>query len=385
MPRKNQFVSHLKGHHPTLENVGWDQLVSENLLSPYKVQLPKSVLSQAQDFVRAAFALRENANYIKSYASELERLQIKDPGNKSICMSYDFHLDQNGVLKLIEINTNAAFLILGYEMYKARSLPIPVLDFKMEELKENILTELKLQGKDFSQGKTLTATIIDEKPQEQRLFIEFLVAQSYFRQWGWNCQIENFDSVSANPDFIYNRFTDFFLGRPESKKLREEFLNRKVCLSPNPFEYFLLADKERMLDWNENQKWSSGNWPTEHRDIIQKHLPKTKTLSKQTGEEIWTDRKKYFLKPKQSFGSKQSYRGGTVSRRNFEEILEQDFLAQEYIPAPEVSFGAEIMKYDLRFYAYQDRVQMAVARLYQGQVTNLRTPNGGFTPIEFKD
>ena len=67
--------------------------------------------------------------------------------------------------------------------------------------------------------------------------------------------------------------------------------------------------------------------------------------------------------------------------------MNQDFIAQQFVPAPESMMktpeGNQAFKYDLRFYAYQDTVQMAVARLYQGQVTNLRTPHGGFAPIVF--
>jgi hypothetical protein len=38
-------------------------------------------------------------------------------------------------------------------------------------------------------------------------------------------------------------------------------------------------------------------------------------------------------------------------------------------------------KLDLRNYAYAGKVQLVVARLYQGQTTNFRTPGGGFAPV----
>jgi hypothetical protein len=89
-----------------------------------------------------------------------------------------------------------------------------------------------------------------------------------------------------------------------------------------------------------------------------------------------------------SFGSKQSYRGGTISRKMFDEIIHQGFIAQEFVPAPEMEFeapeGKLSLKYDLRFYAYQDQLQGVIARLYQGQTTNLRTTHGGFAPVIFK-
>lgn len=39
------------------------------------------------------------------------------------------------------------------------------------------------------------------------------------------------------------------------------------------------------------------------------------------------------------------------------------------------------MKFDLRTYSYDARVQWIAARLYQGQTTNFRTPGGGFAPV----
>ena len=39
------------------------------------------------------------------------------------------------------------------------------------------------------------------------------------------------------------------------------------------------------------------------------------------------------------------------------------------------------LKYDVRCYVYEGRVQLLAARLYQGQTTNFRTPGGGFAPV----
>jgi hypothetical protein len=118
------------------------------------------------------------------------------------------------------------------------------------------------------------------------------------------------------------------------------------------------------------------------------HLPRCQILTKENSGEIWNERKQMFLKPLRSFGAKQSFRGGSISRTAFDKVVDSDMLAQEFIPAPEITFdsalGPQTLKYDLRFYAYKDRIQSAVARLYQGQVTNLKTPMGGFAPIVFQ-
>lgn len=383
---KEKFVSHLLKAHPNLLREKLDELVSSLLLSPFEIRLPSSVLSEAQNFARACFQLRENADYQAALAPEIQSRGLKDPGNKAICMSYDFHVDPEGHLKLIEINTNAAFLALGYEMYKMRELPLPVAGFAMEDLRASIETEMKLQGKSAS---GLRATIIDEEPEKQRLFAEFLVYQSYFQKWGWAAQIADYRQLPPS-DFVYNRLTDFYFEHPESRLLREKYLDRSVCFSPNPYEYCLLADKQRMIDWSHNEFWDGLSPEAQaFRASIQKNLPLALDMRPENADEIWADRKRFFFKPKRAFGAKQSYRGGTVTRRAFEEAIQSGFIAQEFVPAPEIKCRTpegeeQAFKYDLRFYAYQDQVQMVVARLYQGQVTNLKTPHGGFAPVIFE-
>ncbi|MEZ0392435.1 MAG: hypothetical protein ACAH59_09480, partial [Pseudobdellovibrionaceae bacterium] len=250
---KQEFISHLIQAHPSLSEKELDELISPQLLSLFEIQLPKKVFNQAEDFVQASFELRESPEYQALLNSEIQERGIKDPGNKSICMSYDFHLDSTGELKLIEINTNAAFLALGYEMYQMRKLPLPVSDFSMLQLKDSIETEMQLQKK--SLPTPFQVAIIDEEPEKQRLFAEFLVFQAYFQKWGWSTQIADFRKA-IEADFIYNRYTDFYLSQPESKNLRENFLSGEICLSPNPFEYCLLADKQRMIDWSDGDFWA---------------------------------------------------------------------------------------------------------------------------------
>ncbi|WP_413289120.1 hypothetical protein [Bdellovibrio sp. HCB337] len=387
MKTRTDFLAQLKKSFPGLQNQPLETLVSENLLSPFTIQLPESVLRQAQKAVEVLFRLRENQNYINSYRSDLDQRNIPDPGNKSICMSYDFHVTADHQIKLIEVNTNASFLALGCEMYKSFGKALPVKDFSMDELRKDIETEVRLLGK--TPSGPLKVSIIDEKPPEQRLFIEFLVYQELFSQWGWKSQIQDFRDVNpTDVDFIYNRHTDFFLEGPESATLKKAFQNKDSCFSPNPFEYFLLADKQRMIDWTQAENLAKWQVSTEDQAVIHQVVPASKSLEHGNKDEVWGQRKGYFFKPKNAFGSKQSYKGASISRKAFDELIGQDVIAQEYVPASEQTFptptGDQAFKYDLRCYAYQGRLQMITARLYQGQVTNLRTPLGGFGCVEFR-
>ena len=74
-----------------------------------------------------------------------------------------------------------------------------------------------------------------------------------------------------------------------------------------------------------------------------------------------------------------------ISRGAFQALLDQDVLIQEFVPAPTVRIDGTEFKFDLRFFAYRDEVRLAIARLYQGQMTNATTPGGGVTSIEWVD
>lgn len=385
---KSEYIRQLRTSFPGLEKQPLEDLVAENLISPFAIELPKSVLEQAQKIISLLFSLREKPSYLNHYKELIAEKGLKDPGNKSIMMSYDFHVDENQNLKLIEINTNAAFLVLGHQMYQMKGHPLPVSDFSLAEIGDSIRTELRLQGKNIAD--TLKIAITDEAPSEQRLFVEFLVYNELFKSWGWDSHIQDYRELfqDFHPEFIYNRYTDFFLTEPGSQTLREKFLNREVCLSPNPFEYLLLADKQRLIDWGVPGFLESQGLAGEDLQLIRQTVPLSYEICPAMADKIWTERKKLFFKPKNAFGSKQSYKGASVSKKTFEEIMNADMIAQEYVPAPEVNLttpdGEQKFKYDLRCYAYQGRLQLVLARIYQGQVTNLRTPYGGFATTLFK-
>lgn len=361
-----------------------EPLVSENLVSQFHLALKKNVLEQAQEFVEAVSSLREHPDYVHLFSEETSRLNIEDPGNRSILMSYDFHLNPEGTLELIEINTNASFLALSNCLYEFQGHTNPVADFQISEIKKDILQELELFGKASSKPRI---AIIDDHPEQQKLYIEFLIYQELFKSWGFPTEILDFRKITDKFDFVYNRHTDFYFSDPDSASCLDFFKKKTMCFSPQPFEYLLLADKERLIQWNENGFLEKFIDDEKTLKIFRRHLPWSKTLTAENSEEVWSQRKTAFLKPKRAFGGKQTYRGSSISRKAFEPLINQDFVVQKFVPAPELQFetpeGPKDFKYDLRFYAYRGRIQSAIARLYQGQVTNLKTPYGGFTSVSF--
>lgn len=382
MTSRDKFLSLLKSNYPALDQNQIADLTSTQLISNYEIKLPTEVFEQAESFAKACGDLRRNPKYIESLTPMLSSLGIKDPGNDSIAMSYDFHLTDDNKLKLIEVNTNAAFLFLGEILFQATGSRRPISEFNLDSIRICIESEIQ---KYFGEKQTPRIAIIDENPEQQRLYVEFLVCQQIFRSWGWDAEIADSRSDLSKFNFAYNRDTDFLLQNPDHQNLRELWLNKKICLSPNPFQYHLYADKQRMLEWQKPdfaEKIQLSE--SENKDLLSPLLEST-LLTTETADMIWQNRKKYFLKPARSFGAKQSYRGGSISRKLFDELINQDILAQEFAPAKEIKLntpdGEQNFKFDLRFYAYADKIQTVLARLYQGQVTNLKTLHGGFAPV----
>jgi hypothetical protein len=96
----------------------------------------------------------------------------------------------------------------------------------------------------------------------------------------------------------------------------------------------------------------------------------------------WAERKQWFFKPVNGYGSKGAYRGDKLTKRVFEDIMQADYVAQRQAMPGEISVPqndtAITLKYDVRCYVYDGHIQLVAARLYQGQTTNFRTTGGGF-------
>lgn len=391
------FLQSLSTKIPSVHRSELERLISPTMICPFEIEISESVLSQAKKFASSIFKLREATSYQKYFAAN-----AVDTGNKSVMICYDFHLTEDGNLKLIEANTNAAFLGLGLVLNESRGIQNPISNFSYDSLFKMFETDFRLFQDKIKLTKTSTTNrsaknpdakirrlaIVDDHPPQQRMYSEFLFFKSFFE--ARNIEVDVLDLAELDPlkyDLIYNRLADFHLMNPESAKLRQAYVNMDVCVSPNPLDYALLADKHRMIDWMTADLKQFG-LSDEDALNIQSKIPGAKAFFENDLEEIWANRKNLFFKPTRSYGSKQTYRGAKISRKTFDEIKNADFIAQDYIPASEIQIQLEgtlmKLKYDLRFYVYQDKVQHVLARVYQGQVTNLQTPFGGFAPIKIK-
>jgi hypothetical protein len=309
-------------------------------------------------------------------------------------MGYDFHLDAEGV-HLIEINTNAggAFLndLLLRSQHGAALLGEAVSDDFEQVFLDMFRNEWKLERGDTPLG---TVAIVDEQPQQQYLYCEFLFAQRMFRQAGITALIADPDDLEFRNDgvycdgnrvdMIYNRLTDFLLD--QHLKLRDAWLKQQVVLTPNPQVYARYADKRNLALLTDADALRTMGIAEDVIAVLQSGIPQVRLVDAAEREQWWTERKQWFFKPATGYGARGSYRGANITRRVFEEIMQGGYVAQQLaMPGERMVCVDEnepaAFKVDVRCYVYSGEVQLVVARLYQGQTTNFRTSGGGFAPV----
>jgi hypothetical protein len=304
---------------------------------------------------------------------------------------YDFHLNSDGA-HLIEINTNAGGAFLNALLIDSqREVTMPGTTVAEDDLDQVLLEmfrhEFSLVRDD---AKLSCIAIVDEQPASQYLYPEFLLAQRLFERNGIKTCIADPADFQARDgslfigeqkiDMVYNRLTDFNL--QQYPVLLNAWLAGEVVLTPNPEHYERYADKRnlaRLTDVEELREM----WVTD-ADIatLQSGIPHTFVVQADFEEELWNNRKQLFFKPNSGYGSRGAYRGEKLTKRVFGEILQSGYVAQKLAAPGERRIAEAVsLKYDVRAYVYEGKIQLMAARLYQGQTTNFRTPGGGFALV----
>lgn len=325
-----------------------------------------------------------------------------DPGGaKGVFFGYDFHVTEGG-FGLIEINTNAGGAMLNSVLARAQRACCPAIDELMpppvtaNALEENIVSmfqqEWSLSGRD---RPLRSIAIVDETPEQQYLYPEFLLFQQLFHRHGLQAIIagpSEFDLRGGvlwhgdlAVDLVYNRLTDFALAAPASATLRDAYLEHAIVLTPHPQAHALYADKRNLALLSDAKRLQTLGVPPAAQEVLLAGIPHTEVVEPAHAERLWRERRRLFFKPAAGFGSRAAYRGDKVTLRVWEEILGGSYVAQALVAPGErvVTDRAPLqtLKFDLRDYVYNGEVQWVAARLYQGQTTNFRTPGGGFAPV----
>lgn len=320
---------------------------------------------------------------------------------RGVFFGYDFHLDEDK-LGLIEINTNAGGAMLNVLLARAqRSCCSGVVGLSPGQewpggFEQSILHMFAQEWSASGEQRPLTRVVIlDESPQAQYLYPEFLLFQRLFESAGIDCLIADpadlaFHNecllVDGKPvDLVYNRLTDFYLEGDNCSALRSAYLADVVTVTPHPQAYALYADKRRLVDLTNGRFLEEIGVGQQIRAVLAQYVPLTVPVGHGNAEHLWQNRRSLFFKPVSGFGSRGAYRGDKLTKRVWEEIVGGNYVAQSLVAPGERRTVADPqvrpMKFDLRAYAYAGEVQWNAARVYQGQTTNFRTEGGGFAPV----
>jgi hypothetical protein len=245
-------------------------------------------------------------------------------------------------------------------------------------------------------GRPRRIAIVDEEPRGQFLYPEFELCVELFENAGIGAEIcdtaelvrtaNGLHAGGKHVDLVYLRDTDFTLAHRRSAALRGAYLAREVVVTPAPREHHLLANKQRLTLFSSVDALVDLGVPTADATFLTAIVPETHALTDLGLDRAWHERRDWVFKPCASFGSRAVYRGDKISRRKLAEIaIEPGYLTQRRVDPGvlevETTEGPRSMKFDVRAYAYRDEVLLLGARVYQGQVTNLRSPGGGFSGI----
>jgi len=313
---------------------------------------------------------------------------------------YDFHLNADGA-HLIEINTNAGGAFLNALLIDSQRDANLAGQTLADASTGSARTEIDLWQRFIAMFRNEwrlargdaplnSIAIVDELPTTQYLYPEFLLAKNLLARDGIEVLIVDPAELQARDDglyvddckvdLIYNRLTDFSL--QQFPHLLAAYENNQTLFTPNPAHYQRYADKRKLVEWSDADFLQTTGVAQTHINALLRGIPQTKLVRAEDADVWWAERKQWFFKPVNGYGSRGAYRGDKLTKRVFEDILQADYVAQRLAMPGEISVAqndtAITLKYDVRCYVYDGHIQLVAARLYQGQTTNFRTSGGGF-------
>ncbi|WP_372867973.1 hypothetical protein [Pseudomonas sp.] len=387
----------------TLGQPGLSELVQQRcpyLFAAHPVFIAPAHLQRMAEVIRAIESVVALPAYRELVLARSPTIAAHDPGGaKGVFFGYDFHVTEGG-FGLIEINSNAGGAMLNAVLARAQRACCPAIEqllppaLRAETLEAGIIAMFQQEWALAGQARPLRSiAIVDEAPEQQYLYPEFLLFQQLFQRHGLQAVIADPAELSLKDgmlwhgelaiDLVYNRLTDFALDAPASATLRQAYLEHASVLTPHPQAHALYADKRNLALLCDVEQLQALDVPQATQELLLAAIPHTEVVDPANAERLWRQRKQLFFKPCTGYGSRAAYRGDKLTQRVWQEILAGDYVAQALVlPGQRVmASDTPALKFDLRDYAYDGAVQWVAARLYQGQTTNFRTPGGGFAPV----
>lgn len=387
-----------------LGNPGLFQMVAERC--PYVFAARPVFVSHAhakrmESVIAAVESVVAMPAYRETVLAGAPMVARRNPGAKGVFFGYDFHIGEHDI-GLIEINTNAGGAMLNAVLARAQRaccraveemLPDPGAVASFERgIIAMFQREWALSGRT---APLRSIAIVDRAPAQQYLYPEFLLFQQLFQKNGLHAIIADPEELAlhdgvlmhgATPiDVVYNRLTDFMLEDASSAALRDAWLRDAAVITPHPHAHALYADKRNLALLSDPAALEALGVSQTVRETLLASIPRTEIVMPDKADRLWSERRRLFFKPTAGYGGRAAYRGDKITRRVWEDILAGDYVAQSVVAPGERVMDREdtpqTLKFDVRDYAYDGKVQWMAARLYQGQTTNFRTPGGGFAPV----
>ncbi|MFN7009293.1 MAG: hypothetical protein ACK4PN_04615 [Allorhizobium sp.] len=370
-----------------------------HLFSNVPVFLPSEAIAEMGRIAAAIEEVTRLPAYRAAVLSWAPEIAQQEHGPLGAFMGYDFHLDDDGP-KLIEINTNAGGAFLNALLARAQLACCAEIEGAIEASRVgDFEVEVVRMFRDEwhrQRGDTPIPriAIVDDHPEEQYLYPEFVLARQLFLKAGLDVVIADASQLRYDQGMllagdleigmVYNRLVDFALERPEHAALNAAYREGAVVLTPNPHNHALFADKRNLTLLSDPAELEALGVPAELRSKLA-GIPQTVLVTPENADLLWQSRKDLFFKPAGGHGSKAVYRGDKVTRGVWTEIARGGYVAQRFASPGEravrLDGAAVARKMDVRLYTYGGRILLAAARLYQGQTTNFRTPGGGFASV----
>jgi hypothetical protein len=370
-----------------------------HLFSNVPAFLPRSAIDAMRAIVEAIEATARLDGYRRAALSWAPEIAQEDRGPLGALMGYDFHLDEGGP-RLIEVNTNAGGAFLNALLARAQKACCAELEPCVRSAARDDFAAAAVGmfaaewRRQRGTGALRSIAIVDDRPEEQYLYPEFVLAQRLLMKHGFDATIVDASQLQYDAgrllhdgrpiDLVYNRLVDFALEQPGHAALSAAYRDGAVVVTPNPHNHALLADKRNLTLLSDPAALEEFGLPAELRRRLA-GVPRTSMVVPETADALWQARNGLFFKPATGHGSKAVYRGDKLTRGVWAEIARGGYVAQTLAPPGErlVRLDGALVarKMDVRLYTYDGRLLLAAARLYQGQTTNFRTPGGGFASV----
>ena len=295
-------------------------------------------------------------------------------------VSFDFHIDPEGIPKLIE-----------YSFFPPGG--VGILDLVLE--KNSFFSPQKYKQEFFQIFKPFTnIAIVDRDLPDQIFYQEFeyirSVLENEYQKNVYLCEptdirdkLGELYCKNHKLDYVINRLP-FSDGEKEQEKFQSYVQLQKVypdkfCM---PYREWCFSEKSSLELFNNEiflDKLSNSQ-----RTLLKRHIPKTRFLDSFSDNaqvvELFGSLKKIILKPLNSrsgFGVFLKPSNG-ILRNLLEKKESQRYIVQERIPASKLKSGE---KYDIRLVFLNGNCAGMVGRVYSGGITNFRTPGSGYSRI----